>query len=234
MNTGLLYQALLLHRRDWRESSALLELFSAEHGRIGVVARGWRTRPGWASSLQPFQLLSLAWSGRGELLNLRAVESAGQQWHLPGRRLYCGLYLNELLYKLLPRQQPEPELFASYLRTLDALAEDAAEAPALRIFEKHLLLALGVALPLSAEDADIDPTASYRFVPGQGLALLPPLSSASDAAVISGAALLALQNEQFTAPGQLAACRRLLRLALATELDGKTLHSYALLQQAAS
>lgn len=232
MSTGELHQALLLHRRDWRESSAMLELFSAEHGRLGVVARGWRKRPGWTASLQPFQMLTLAWSGRGELLNLRAVESSQQQWLLPGRRLYCGLYMNELLYKLLPRQQPEPDMFQSYLQSLNALAAGVAEAPVLRIFEKHLLLALGVALPLSTADADIDAAANYRFVPGQGLQLLPSLAAANDAAVISGNALQALQKEQFTAPGQLAACRRLLRLALATELDGKTLYSYALLQQA--
>jgi len=234
MSATDLNQAILLHRRDWRESSALLELFSQEHGRLGVVARGWRKRPGWAASLQPFQMLTLAWSGRGELLNLLAVESSEQQWLLPGRRLYCGLYMNELLYKLLPRQQAEPDMFLCYLQSLDALASGTAEAPVLRIFEKHLLLALGVALPLSAGDAEIDATANYRFVPGQGLHKLPPLAVAADAAVINGAALLALQNEQFTAPGQLAACRRLLRLALATELDGKTLHSYDLLQQVGS
>jgi len=234
MSTLALHQAMLLHRRDWRESSALLELFSREHGRLGVIARGWRKRPGWTASLQPFQMLTLGWSGRGELLNLRSVESAEQQWRLPGRRVYCGLYMNELLYKLLPRQQPEADMFACYLQSLDALAAGVPEAPVLRIFEKHLLLALGVALPLSAGDADIDSAARYRFVPGQGLHKLPPLALANDAAVISGDALLALQHERFTAPGQLAACRRLLRLALATELDGRTLHSYDLLQQAGS
>ncbi|MDA3934297.1 MAG: DNA repair protein RecO [Gammaproteobacteria bacterium] len=224
-----IHQAVLLHRREWRESSALLEMFSATHGRIGVVARGWRKRAGWAASLQPFQLLSLSWSGRGELQNLRAVESSDQQWLLQGRRLYCGLYMNELLYKLLPRQHPEPAMFECYLRCLAQLASQTPEAVTLRIFEKHLLLALGVALPLSADDAQIDPAAHYRFVPGQGLELTSTVASNSTDC-ISGDALLALQNEQFTAPGQLAACRRLLRLALLTELDGKPLHSYNLLQ----
>ncbi len=234
MSAHDLHAAVLLHRRDWRESSALLELFTHEHGRMGAVARGWRKRPGWAASLQPFQMLMLGWSGRGELRNLRAVEPTAQQWLLQGRRLYCGLYMNELLYKLLPRQQAEPDMFHGYLQALDALAAGAAEAPTLRIFEKNLLLALGVALPLSVHDEVIEAAASYRFEPGQGLHKLPPLAAATDAAVISGDALLALQREQFTAPGQLAACRRLLRLALETELEGKTLHSYHLLQQAHS
>ncbi len=229
-----LQQAMLLHRRDWRESSALLEMFSPEHGRIGVLARGWRKRPGWSACLQPFQMLTLSWSGRGELHNLRSVESCSRQWTLPGRRLYCGLYMNELLYRLMPRQQPEPDMFRSYVQALDALVTGAAEAPTLRIFEKHLLLALGVALPLSSSDAAIDVDASYRFVPGQGLHRLPEQVPATDAGVISGAALLALQQERFTAPGQLSACRRLLRLALETELEGKTLHSYHLLHQAGS
>ena len=132
MTTNVALQpSYVLHSRPYRDTSALLEVFTAEQGRISMVARGARrrTRGGSGSALlQPFNPLLLSFSGRAELKNLGATESAGTPRQLRGQRLFSGLYLNELLVRLLHRHDPHPQLFAAYGATLDALAgsDDAA------------------------------------------------------------------------------------------------------------
>jgi len=104
--------AYLLHQRAWRETSKLLEVWSRDHGRIGLVARGVR-RPNspQRSLLQPFTPLLMSWSQRGELGNLGAVESAGPPTILKGRPLMAAFYMNELLLRLLPRQDAHASVY---------------------------------------------------------------------------------------------------------------------------
>ena len=110
-----LQPAFVLHARPYRETSQLVELFSAEASRLSLVARGSRTaRSPLKGVLQPFMPLSVSWRGTGELKNLDQVEACGPLIALPGERLFSGLYLNELLYYLLERHTPFPELFSYY------------------------------------------------------------------------------------------------------------------------
>ena len=109
----LLQSSFVLHRRPYRDTSLLLEVFSQEYGRLGLVARGAVSpRSRWKGLLQPFAPLLLSWSGAGELATLTAAEEAGCPIPLPPHRVLAGLYINELLLRLLPRLDPHPGLFA--------------------------------------------------------------------------------------------------------------------------
>ena len=143
--------AYVLHRHDWSESSLIVEIFTRERGRLVVAAKGAKRpysqlRP----VLMPFQRLHVQ-LGRAptddshEVHNLRSAEWAGGVPHIAGAALFAGFYLNELVLKLLPREDAHPPLFEAYAQTLAALSasNDAASQLALRAFELKLLRELG-------------------------------------------------------------------------------------------
>ena len=137
----------LLHHRPWRDTSRILEVLTREHGRLTLFARGVRgPQAKLAPVLQPFQPLLLSFSGRGEAATLTGAERAASCAALPPAALLSGFYLNELLLKLTTRHDPQPQLFDHYHGTLSALRGGAPLAPALRLFEKHLLEVLGYGL----------------------------------------------------------------------------------------
>src|SRR5262244_4451478 len=159
--------AFVLHTYPYRETSAIVETFTAGYGRVALVARGAkRTRSELRSVLQAFQPLTLSWSGTGELKTLIRAEWRGGLPLVGGSALLCGFYLNELLLKLLAREDPHPRLFADYEAALQELASGAEQAPVLRRFELTLLTELGYALPLVREadtGAPIDPATRYYY-----------------------------------------------------------------------
>ena len=158
--------AFVLHARPYRDSSLLLETFSRDHGRLGLIARGARSpRSRVRGLLQPFVPLLLSWRGRGELGTLTGAEAAGNFVPLSGSAAIIGFYLNELLHRFVHRHDPEPALFAHYGATLERIARESDPEPALRIFEKRLLETVGYALELEREsdsDTAIDPGARYQ------------------------------------------------------------------------
>src|SRR4029079_13195722 len=118
----LLQPAFILHHRPFRETSVLLDVFSEEHGRISLVAKGVRThRSKLKALLQPFVPLLASWQGKNELMNLVSVEANGPPFQLCGDCLLSGFYVNELLVRLLQKQDPHPRLFSYYVSTLHAL-----------------------------------------------------------------------------------------------------------------
>ena len=142
--SGLL-QAFVLHRRDYSDTSLLVELFATGLGRFPAIAKGARRRRNPASAwLQPFQPLWIGVVGRGEVRTLTRVEPAGRPLPLAGRGLPCGIYLNELLTRLLCRHDPQDPLFAFYHAALDGLSRGDLES-SLRQFELRLLEELGYA-----------------------------------------------------------------------------------------
>jgi len=227
-----LQPAFILHRRPYRNTSLLLEAFSRDHGRIGLVAQGLqaprsRRRP----LLQPFTPLLLSWSGKGELLNLSAAEDTGPPIPVPPSRLFSGLYVNELLLRLLPRHDPYPGLFDPYRQALAALAADANQECGLRLFERRLLAELGYGLMLECEAVGGEPIAPeriYRYVPEQG----PVRAEQTQAGVlISGRSLLALGRGTLADPTVLREVKHLTRAAIGAHLRGKPLKTRELLQR---
>src|SRR5215470_3281864 len=124
----------LLHHRPWRDTSRILEVLTREHGRLTLFARGVRGPSAkLAPVLQPFQLLLLSWSGRGEALQLTGAERAASAAPLPQERLLAAFYLNELLLKLTTPHDALPELFDHYHETLEQLRCQAPLEPVLRV-----------------------------------------------------------------------------------------------------
>lgn len=220
----LLQPAFILHRRPYRDTSLLLEAFGQDHGRVGLVARGAvAPRSRLKGLLQPFAPLLLSWIGESELATLTAAEDAGRPIPLPPNRVLAGLYVNELLLRLLPRLVPHPDLFAAYETLLAELAAAPSEEPPLRRFEKRLLDELGYGLTLDCEavsGAPIVAEEQYCYILDRG----PLAAGQSGIGVpISGRGLLALRDGMLTDPAVLREVKRLTRAALAEQLRGRAL-----------
>jgi DNA repair protein RecO len=150
--------AYMLHATPWRETSLVVQAFSREHGCVALVAKGAK-RP--YSVLRPvlaaFQPLLLSWSGAGEVRTLTRAESAGIR-PLAGPALMSAWYMNELLLRLLPREDAHPALFDAYDQALQRLASGSRAAGALRRFEWVLLQETGYGVDGAEPDFD-DPAA---------------------------------------------------------------------------
>lgn len=212
--------AFVLHSRPYRETSALVDLFTSQ-GRLRAVLRSARGKSGTLA--RPFLPLDVELRGRGELKTLGRLESAGIPNLLAGEALFSGLYLNELLIRLLPAEDPHPALFEHYAATLPALAAGRAVEPLLRAFEWRLLdeLGYGFALDLDLHGQPVAADGLYRLVPDAGLERVELLQPG----LFHGTELLALAEADWTATGALAAAKRLMRQALAPHLGGRPLVS---------
>jgi DNA repair protein RecO (recombination protein O) len=218
-----LQPAYLLHTRSYGDTSLLVEAFTPEHGRVGLIAKGARgPRSKTRAYLQPLQPLLLSWSARGELGTVTGIEAQGQAAALSGEPLFCAWYANELLMRLCAREDPHPILFAAYVGLLARLAEDTE--PALRAFECRLLEELGYGLRLPA---DLDPGQRYRYDWERGP--LPVVEEGEE--VFAGDSLIALREDRLNGARQRQDARRLLRLALRRELGGKPLETARLLRE---
>ncbi|WP_369959726.1 DNA repair protein RecO [Pseudomonas benzenivorans] len=212
--------AYVLHSRAYRESSALVDLLTPQ-GRLRAVLRGARGRAGTLA--RPFVPLEAELRGRGELKSVGRLEAAGIPNLLTGEALFSGLYLNELLIRLLPAEAPHPEIFEHYALTLQALAQGRALEPLLRAFEWRLLdeLGYGFALDRDRLGQPIVAERLYRLQPDAGLEPVAQLQPG----VFQGAELLAMAGADWAVPGALAAAKRLMRQALAPHLGGRPLVS---------
>ncbi len=212
--------AFVLHSRPYRESSALVDFFTPE-GRLRAVLRGARGKAGTLA--RPFVPLEVEFRGRGELKNVGRLESVGQAYWLDGNALFSGMYLNELLIRLLPAEDAHPAMFDHYAATLPALAAKRPLEPILRAFEWRLLTELGYGFALDQDVAGqpIASTGLYRLLPDTGL---EPVGQFQPG-LFNGAELLAMAEADWEVPGALAAAKRLMRQALAPHLGGRPLVS---------
>jgi DNA repair protein RecO (recombination protein O) len=218
----------LLHHYPWKDSSRILEILTSAHGRIALFANAARRNGSvLPAALQPFGRVLLSWSGRGDTGRLTGAELARPAPALMGDSLMSGFYANELLIKLLPRNDPHPALFDAYAALIDALSSEArAPARGLRLFEKRLLEETGYGLNLASEfesGREIEPARSYRYRLDAGA---EPLDGVADGSLIfSGASLLSLAHDELADARSLADARRLLRAALDRCLDGRELRT---------
>ena len=226
--------AFVLHTYPYRETSVIVEAFTAEYGRVAMVARGARRpRSELRGVLQGFQPLLLSWSGQGELKTLQRAEWRGGLPRIGGSALVCGFYLNELLLKLLPREDSHPRLYASYEAALAELAAGSEEAPVLRRFEILLLAELGYALPLLREadtGGPIDPDARYHYAFDRG-ARRAAQGSSDRGPLVRGATLLALADGRYTEAETAAEAKRLMREVLDHYLEQRGVESRRVVQE---
>lgn len=188
--------AYVLHRYDWSESSLILDVFTRQHGRVALVARGAKKpSSSFRPVLLPLQLLHLAFGGDAEIRNLKSAEWQGGHVMPTGDALLSGYYLNELLMRLLARDDPHPALFDAYAATVQLLASQNVDTLqlALRAFELRLLRDIGLLPTLDAETATLQPLAlgrRYVLVAEAGLRE----AHDDDRASLSGAEWLGLQQ----------------------------------------
>ena len=219
--------AFVLHARPWRETSLIVESFSRRHGRLGLLARGARRpKSRMRGLLQPFIPLLLSWRGKGELATLTGAEAEGSVLPLAGSAAIVGFYVNELLLCFLHRHDPEPLLFDHYRAALDGISRAGDPQPALRIFEKRLLQAVGYALELECE-ADsgraIEPDERYRYAVNSGPERWS--SGTSSGVCVGGSTLLALAREQLDDRRVLGEAKLLMRSIIDAHCGGRALVS---------
>lgn len=209
--------AYVLHHREYRDTSRILDVFTQRHGRLTLFARGARgPKSKLAPLLMPFRALFLSWTGRGDAAQLIGAEADGEALPLAHKHLMPAFYLNELVINLTTRHDPQPHLFEDYARALRRLCVEAQPEAALRIFEKRLLESIGYGLEL-----DVVPESHYQYRPSQGLYEVREDMPGAYA----GRTLLALREESLDDAQTLDVARRLLRQALDHCLEGRELRT---------
>ncbi|MGC8121651.1 DNA repair protein RecO [Marinobacter sp. VGCF2001] len=225
--------AYVVHRRPWRETALLVDLFTLNHGRMSLVARGANSaRSPLKAQLQPFQPLLVDWTGKSDLKTLVQLEVRSAPSVRHSRALYSGFYINELVQRILPVADPSPVLFASYIETLQALSDLSPEAdvePLLRGFERAFAASLGYDFAWDETTDTGQPVEAgkfYGYDPVEGIVsgLRPELPLRQ----LSGEALIALAAGDFTHELPRKTAKRVMRVLVDYLLQGKPLHSRSL------
>jgi DNA repair protein RecO (recombination protein O) len=224
----------VLHSYPFRETSLVVETFTRDSGRIALVARGARRpRSSLRGVLLSFQPLLLSWTGRSELRTLTRAEWQGTYTALRGETLMCGFYLNELLLKLLPRDDPHERLYGIYQATLSALAADTERESILRRFELQLLRELGYAVTL-----DRDAETGEAILPGQRYVYVvergPIAAGTSDSGKgveLAGQTLLDMQSGKFNSAVTQQQSKALMRTLINYYLGKQVLHTRQMLRE---
>jgi DNA repair protein RecO (recombination protein O) len=224
--------AFVLHAQPWRETSLIVELFTRDHGRIGCIAKGAK-RPGSSlrGVLHSFQPLQVSFSGRQELRTLSAAHWLGGLASPQGDALLCAFYLNELLVRLVARDDPHPRLFQAYSQALAALGLGHPLQATLRRFEWRLLQDSGYG-PELVRDVDDQPVRAerrYGVLPGRGLIAADSMALEGDGTAFLGQSLLDIAEERYDDARTLADAKRLTRLLLARLLEGQELRTRQIL-----
>lgn len=232
MTRAVLQSCWVLHSRPYRETSVMLDLLSEHEGRVRCVMRGVRgdgkRARQWRGVVQPFVPLQGSWAGRQELGTVRQLEADGQASVLEGSALYCGLYVNELLARVLYPGEPVAGLLPRYARLLDALSAAAAGElePVLRDFELDLLGLLGLCPDFGSDAVTgkaIDPAVQYRYLPESGFVAI-----VNGDPGLPGSVLIAMGQRCFGDPVVRRSAKRINRLLLSPLLGDKPLASRAL------
>jgi len=220
----------VLHSYPYKETSLIVDVFSRDYGRVALVAKGAkRPHSKLRGVLQTFQPLSVTWSGKAEVRTLIDAEWIGGLLPLEKSALLCGFYLNELLVRMLARDDPHPGLFDHYVATLNQLAHDEPAAIVLRKFERALLKETGVAADWRVCAASGEPVAAdrqYVVEPERG----PRPAYASDTMPrVAGKTLLDMEREDYADPVTQTQSKFLMRFLLAHHLHGAPLNTRQIL-----
>tara|TARA_R110002050_G_scaffold9504_3_gene33499 strand:+ start:16925 stop:17644 length:720 start_codon:yes stop_codon:yes gene_type:complete len=218
--------AFVLHQRPYRENSALLDVFSEQYGRVSIVAKGLNQKKGnKAGLLQLYQPLLLSWFGHGDLYTLTAVEALSARYILQADAALCGLYINELIVRLLGPHVTEPDVFSAYQRALLGLHQRDNTEIILRLFEKQLLCHLGYGLVLDSEYENGQKIEELQHYYYQADAGLLRWQEGVRLPMISGRSLRHLINESDFDQQSLQEIKRVMRTVIYFYLGGKPLQS---------
>ena len=240
----MLNACYILHRRAYRESSLLLDVFTYQQGKVSILAKGaYKSKSALSAQLQPFQPLLLDWSGGSNLKTMTKLEAPRPAIKLHGLSLYAAMYINELLYRLLQEGQAMFDLFEAYITALDSLSQVSDVESPLRMFEARLLYALGLMPDLECDwrGNPIDSAQAYylsgdgHLVSAKGVGI--PSESAMSASdlsclldILSGAGTF-VREDSSESVGRNRAVKGFLRGLIDQALDGRQLQSRELVRQ---
>jgi DNA repair protein RecO (recombination protein O) len=222
--------AFVLHSYPYKETSLIIDLFTRDFGRVALIAKGAkRPHSQLRGVLQTFQPLSSSWVGKSELRTLTDAEWVGGMLPLEKTALLCGFYLNELLVKLLARDDAHPALFDHYVATLNQLAHNEPAPIVLRKFERALLKETGVSADLTrctATRAPVQADLVYVVDPERGPR---PERAADPWPRVAGKTLLDMEREDYQDAATQAQSKQLMRFLLAHHLGGAPLNTRQIL-----
>lgn len=242
-STQVADHAFVLHTWPWRETSAIAEVFTRSHGRIGLVAKGAkRPKSAIRGVLQLFQPLHVQWFGKSEMKTLKSAEHIRFLPQLSGPALVSAFYLNELVMKLTHRELPHEGIFDAYADALASLSEISMDrqrqgeiAAILRRFELRFLRELGYGLRLEEEadtHAPISAAARYWFVADRGAIRVSAAKAAEhDALELRGKTLVDMADDDFRDAETLNESKLLMRYLLGRMLGDKVIFSRALMRE---
>ncbi len=210
--------AYLLHRRDWQNTSLILDLLTYDFGRVSVLAKGGKNSRSKAF-YQPFIRLSVSWTGRHELKTL--VDIDGVSLPVAEQQYLSLLYINELISVFLPVHEPNLEMFQLYELLLQNIDQKEAD---LREFEKELMTSLGY-LPDTMVEArtrmPIDARQHYQFLASDGFVMC----SETNKNTINGASIIAWNEKKYESPVVMQMAKAVMRCIIDFNLHGKELKS---------
>ncbi|MCL4744923.1 MAG: DNA repair protein RecO [Burkholderiaceae bacterium] len=227
--------AFLLHATPYSETSLVVDLFTRDYGRVAAIAKGARRpRSALRAVLLQFQALTVSFSGRGELRTLTAAEWAGGAVSPRGDALLYAFYLNELLVRLLPREDSHPALYDAYSEAIAALCREPPFDEALRRFEWRTLREIGYAPDLQRDSSRraIEANSDYHWSPAEGFVLVagePGAGGANDRSIVRGTTLLGLGAGRIDTANGRSQAKYLTRAILAHHLDGVVLKTRQIL-----
>jgi len=229
-----LQSAFILHGRDFRDSSRLLDVFTLDYGRVTLVAKGARSaRSKLQGVLEPFTPLIISWSGKGDVQTLTGAESVKSEIDLSGKQIMCAYYINELLQRLMTVHDPHPELFEIYQTTLARFKHEDEEI-ILRRFEKNLLTEIGYGLNLNIESesgVSIVKNENYYYDIEKGPVSIKQnnLNNESNGEfIISGQTLFDMSVDKFSSSRNQKEAKKLMRIILNHYLGDKPLKTRSL------
>lgn len=224
--------AWILHHRPFSNSSMILDIMTCEYGRISVIAKGSRSaKSKFRGILRPFMPLNISWLTRANLGTLIEAEVQGAPISLNGDALISGYYANELLLKLLHKDDPHNEIFLLYSETIKKLSLTNQLAPLLRQFEIKLLKLIGYALNLnevSDTHKSLDPLSYYEYRPDMG-----PIEVENNKGPMTflGSQLKSIQQQNFECEDTLMCANRLLRHVISYQLGGRKLMTRKVIEE---
>ncbi len=232
--------AYVLHTRKYRDTSLIAELYTQAQGRVAVVAKGARSKRGAKqANWQPFTPLLISYTGKGDLKTVTGIEFSSSGFRLAGENLIMGLYVNELMVRLLAKNDPLENLFAAYQGILKDLMADVAAQASLRKFELFLLDAMGYGLNFTETSMGvvIEPDMRYEFRAGDGFSPVVEIwrnqqseehtkaAEYDDVVSFRGETLLAIHERDFAESEALRCAKVILRTTFNYLLGGKPLKS---------
>ena len=226
--------AYLLHSRPYRDTSLLVDFITQDFGRISAVARGVRTpKSKTRALLQPFVPLLINLTGKSELKTLGQVDTQSKSITLKHKALFAAMYVNELMVRLIHKQESDVDIFSLYADTLKKLSLSLEIEPVLRAFELVLLELLGYGIDFSIlDDLSSNEKQSfwYFFHPETGFEQVIDVNTKAEK-YFSAQSLEQIAKKQFTTVEVQKSAKRLLRLALSTHLGDKPLSSRGLFRK---